>query len=408
MKDNTVENKRINYGIAKVMLGYWIMVILWQTFRPVANRSLVDALVKVALFGIVLFYGINHRKKLHVSYISVPFHFFLITQIITLIGDSVTVGVAITCAFMIVQIVVYLIWLQNEEISIKGLEWFAKSVIIIAVAMGLYSVIFESDRFINAYTSVGAYGSECNSFLYSNHEYALYLASALLFAVWLQLSKQIGWTKFILLIGFLAINLVSTFSRTAILGCIIALCMLAFAAGRVYFIRIAAAGVGIFSISMASGKVRDFILGKILKGSIEKSGSIVDDGRAAMYEYEWWYFKDGSLLEKLFGHGYVGNQAGGHNAYLMILNTGGIIMFLFYLALIIHCLKKSLTCMHIDKMIGSLCIGMQVLVLLYMMAQTPILFYSTMDSFFITTLFVMIPLYTTNFMTNRACREMGI
>ena len=387
------------------MFGYWIMVILWQTFRPVANRSLVDTFVKVALFGIVLLYSIKHRNTKHSNNITVIFAVYLITQVITIFCDSITNGVVITTIFMMIQIVVFLIWLHNEEISKATLEWFAKGVIIVAIVMGAYSIIYKTGRFIRAYTSIGAYGSECRSFLYSNHEYALYLATAIMFTVWLQFSKRIEWKSFVLLISFLAINLISAFSRTAIMGCIIAVSLLAFAAGKEYFSRLVVTGCSVFFISMASGKIRNFILNKILKGSIEKAGSIVDEGRSAMYQSEWWYFKEGSLLEKLFGHGYAGNQAGGHDAYLVILNTGGVIMFIFFMTLVIFCLKKSWICMQNDKMIGSLCLGLQMLVLLYMVAQTPIIFYSTMDSFFITVLFVMIPFYTSNYLANGMEKE---
>ena len=401
-----MRNKQ-NKGVAKVMFDYWILVILWQTFRPVANRSLVDSLVKLGLFGMVLLYGVSHRDTRNTGRISVLFFLFLLTQMITIFSDSITTGSIITNVFMIIEIVVFVIWLHNEEISLDELEWFAGRIIFVAVVMSGYSILFRTGRFIRSFTSAGAYGSECKSFLYSNHEYALYLATALVFSIWMRFSKRTGGTKSTLLIAFLTINLITAFSRTAFFGCIIAIAFLSFAAGVKYFGRISFAGAAVLTVSLVNGKARNFVLGKILKGSYEKSGSIMDQGRSVMYQEEWRYFRKGSLMEKLFGHGYVGNQAGGHDAYLAILNTGGILMFLFFAILIIRCLMVTRTCMRIDRMTGALFVGLQIMVLMYMVTQTPIIFYSTMDSFFITVMFVMIPLYTTNFLLNQAWLNAG-
>jgi hypothetical protein len=191
-------------------------------------------------------------------------------------------------------------------------------------------------------------------------------------------------------------NLVSTFSRTAIFGCAIAVFVLSLCAGKQYFFGFSFAALTTALIGFSNGKVRAFILNRIFKGSFETSGSVLDQGRAMMYWNEWNYFRNGSFGQKLFGHGYVGNSTSGHNAYLYILNVGGVVMFAFFLIVIIWCLKRSLFVLSIDRMTGALCLGLQALVLLYMVAQTPILFFSSMDAFFITALFVMIPLYVSN------------
>lgn len=388
--------RKQNVGVAKVMFDYWILVILWQTFRPVANRSLVDSLVKIGLFGMVLVYATRHKNSYHTSNILGLLFIFSISQMFTILLDSMTVGTFITVVFMLVQIIVFLIWLRHEEISQKSLEWFGGRIILVAVIMGGYSMFFRTARFVRALTSAGAYGSEAKSFLYSNHEYALYLATAIIFAIWMQYKKRISTPKLLFIIGFLGINIITTFSRTAIFACIIAAFMLSFFAGGKFFTRFSLAAAVAALIGVSNGTVRNFVLNKILKGSLEKSGSIVDQGRSMMYEEELYYFRRGTILQKLFGHGYAGNSTGGHDAYLFILNTGGIIMFIFFLIVLFRCLKLTLRIMKRDKMTGALCLGLQALVLLYMGAQTPIIFFSSMDSFFATVLFVMLPLYVSN------------
>ena len=304
----------------------------------------------------------------------------------------------ITVVFMFVQIIVFLIMQRDEEISDNSLDWLGMMIILVGVIMGLYSILFRTQRFVRAFTNAGAYGSECKSFLYSNHEYGLYLSAAIIFAVRTLFRKRRNAILSVLAISFLAVNLISTFSRTAIIGCVAGVIILSFAiGGKTARYILLVAGITICIVSL-DASLRTFFFRKILKNSITDSGSVIDRGRSSMYHNEWSFFLSGSFLEKLFGHGYNGNRAAGHNAYLMILNTGGICEFLFFAVMILWSLYNALISFRIHRETGALCFALQTLVLLYMVAQTPILFYSSMDSFFITMLFVLIPLYVSNYL----------
>ena len=124
---------------------------------------------------------ITHSKK-----ITAVFAVFVLTQCITMFTDRVTTGSLITVAFMFVEIVVFLIMQRDEEITEESLEWFGKMLIMVGIVMGLYSILFKTGRFVRAFTNPNAYNSECKSFLYSNHEYALYLSVSIIFAAWMQ------------------------------------------------------------------------------------------------------------------------------------------------------------------------------------------------------------------------------
>lgn len=392
-------------NITYIMFIYWILVILWQTVRPVANRSVIDTLMKIALFSVVAFYGLRHKNGKNTGNIIVVLTLFIMTQVATIMLDTLTMGTVITCVFMFAQILIFLIWMRNETVSYDDIIFFGRSIIRSAMIMALYSVIFETGRFMRLFGGGGAYGNECKSFLYSNHEYALYLMTAIIFAVWFYFLKENRFSKTIFLVGFLGINLLSTYSRTAIIGGICAIAILAFFAGIKEFMLIIGIYGTIFTAALVNPTLNRFVFSKILKDSYAKSGGLVDTGRSSMYIGEWDYFKHGTFAQMLFGHGYVGNRAGGHNAYLSILNTGGIAMFIFFVMVILWGIKNSLDCLKRNRRIGSLLLGLQVFTLLYMFAQTPILFYSTMDSYFITVLFVMLPLYMNNYMRKRQLEE---
>ena len=396
VRNAEMNKKTVKHGIISIMFTYWILVILWQTLRPVDNRSITDSLVKIILFGFVLLHAFINRDITHSKKITAVFAVFVLTQCITMFTDRVTTGSLITVAFMFVEIVVFLIMQRDEEITEESLEWFGKMLIMVGIVMGLYSILFKTGRFVRAFTNPNAYNSECKSFLYSNHEYALYLSVSIIFAAWMQFRKRGNAVLSVLILCFLAVNLVSTFSRTAIIGCVGGLIILSFAMGsRTTGYLILAFAAAVCAI-WVSDTLRTFFFQKILKNSIADSGSLIDKGRAALYRGEWSYYINGTFMEKLFGHGYNGNQTGGHNAYLMILNTGGAVMFLFFAVTILWSISKALICYRIHRETGSLCFALQILILLNMAAQTPILFYSTMDSYFITMLFVMIPLYLSN------------
>lgn len=401
----------VKHGIAKVLFQYWLFVILWQTFRPVENRSLLDTAVKIFLFGTVLLHGFYNRNTGGANKTAAVFALFIASQVITISQDKISFSASslITIAFMLLQISVFLIMQHDEEISLSSLEWLGEMIVLTAAVMGGYSILFKTARFVRAFTSPGAYGSECRSFLYSNHEYALYLSAAIIFAAWLRFRKRGSAVKFALTVSFLGINLISTFSRTAIIGCIASLVILSFSlggrsAGKIVCSAAAAAGA-----VLTSETVRRFVFQKILKNTYSVSGSLVDRGRSQMYREELEYFIKGSWAEKLFGHGYNGKIIGGHDAYLVILNTGGIVMFFFFLVVILWSLNNARICFQFSRSAGALCFSLQTLVLLYMVAQTPILFYSTMDSFFITMLSVIIPFYSANYLKRTArIREMNV
>lgn len=390
-----------NNNIAWLMFLYWIIVIIWQTVRPVANRSIVDTLVKMGMFGFVGYYGYNRRNVRNTGSIQSLLFIFIFSQIITILLDTITLASSITVVFMIAEIVIFLVWMRNEEISYADIEYFGTWIIRVAVIMAVYNIAFNTQRFLGFFRSGGgAYGRESRSFLYSNHEFALYLAAAILFTGWFYIIGKNKLGKTLVLLALLASNMLSTYSRTATFSVLIAALILSWFAGKKYFSAVITAYGAAAACTAAIPGVRRIVMNKILKGSIEKSGSVIDNGRANMYKEEIRYFFNGDFFEKLFGHGYVGNHAGGHNAYLSIANTGGIVMLLFFLTVILWSIKNSLDCLKKDRLTGAVMLSLQVLSLLYMCAQTPILFFSTMDSFFITAISVMLPLYMANYLKN--------
>lgn len=387
-------------NIIMTMFWYWIIIIVWQYVRPVANRSLIDTAVKMGMFAVILLYAMRNGRgiRLYGNTGSCILLFF-ITQIFTVAFDSgdVSTGNIITIVFMFIEIMVFLVMLDHEVITEEELTKFCRYLLFIALVMCIYNMTYHSGRFLATFTSGSAYGRECKSFLYSNHEFGIYLAAAIISSSWLTIRRKLKKVMFLLSAGVLGVNLLSTYSRTAILGCIAALFILVFFYSKRLFGVISVCSAGILLYITSTPSLNNIIFNKIMKGSFQ-NGQVLDAGRSSMYEEEMQNFLDGSFFQKLFGYGYGGkSEFGGHDAYLTILLIGGVFMFIFFIAVILMGTNYALKTMRVNKSIGSLMIGYIVFTVLYMVAQTPILFFSSMDSFFITMLAVIIPKYIYNY-----------
>ncbi len=392
------KTKKEPKNISFVLFLYWVVVILWQTFRPVGNRSILDTAVKFGVFLAVVLYAYSNRSRKYYSVFIGAFLLFIATQVTTFYVDHYTTSIAtlITFAFMVIQIFVFFGWQNKAEMHTNHLEWFCQRLIQFVLIMCLYNMIFSWNRFSVVFSlSSGNYGYECSSFLYSNHEFALYTAGAIISLTWLVISKKIKPIKSIVLYLIFALNILSTYSRAALLGCIGAILVLMFFYSKKIFAWVFLVAITLLTVIMSNSYLYSLVFEKILKGSFTEGE--IDAGRSAMYQMEWGIFNNGTLIEKLFGQGYGGaSLLPGHNAYLMILLTGGIVMFAWFMFVICFGIYHAIKVASVNKGQGSLLLGFQILSLMYMIAQTPILFYSTMDSFFITSVAVLMPYYVSN------------
>ena len=382
------------------MFYYWSVIILWQWLRPVANRSLADVLVKVGMFLILLIYAQKHENKHRANNWLLWLSLFLGTQVVTIIFDTGgrTLGSIISNVFIFVQIIVFLVLISDDIIYECEIEKFCQFLIVVVLFMALYNMVFSSANFLQAFSSGGgSYGSECKSILYSNHEFGIYLATGIIVAFWMALRGKIKYWQMLAINAVLGANLISTYSRTAILGCVTAVFVLLFFYKKSVFFVTLAIFAAVVAIIYINPTTRAIIFDKILKGTFE-NGQIMDDNRSTMYQGEWEVFKSAGVFKQFFGFGYAGReQFEGHNGYLQILLTGGVFMFVFFIGIIVLGMKYAIKTVQINRSLGSLMLGFLVFALLYMVAQTAILFYSTMDSFFITMTAILIPKYVYNY-----------
>ena len=391
-------------NIIFIMFIYWVAIIAWQFVRPVANRSLLDTLVKIGVFLIVFLYSIMFGKPYTSRRHAIILSLGISTQILTFLFDAsgFSLGGFITFAFMMAQILVFIVLLGDEEIGEKEFVRFAVIMVLLVLFMCVYNIFAYWNRFFSLFAGGRAYGNECKSILYSNHEFAVYISTGMILALWLLIKKRLNPILFSVITVFFSISLMSTYSRSAIFGIIGAIFVLLFFYRKSIFALFSIAFAGLLAIIVAVPFLNSFVFDKLMKDTFD-GDSIMDASRSEMYSEMWGEYLDSGVFRTFFGHGYSGaSNFPGHDAYLVILLTGGIVMMIFFALIILWSLYNSCRALRYDKCTGGVLLAFQTFSLLYMVAQTPILFYSSMDSFFITMITVMIPLYTYNRFAHKA------
>ena len=295
-----------------------------------------------------------------------------------------------------------------EADEINRINRYIRIVIDISI---IYTLVFEPSQYVNALRSTKAYGSELHSFFASMHEYAIYL-----FYCITTLLREINDSnrgkitgnipvKFFLLIVY-SLTLVLTFSRTAIGGCIVFLLIYSLlnkgtklSKNILWFLFL---GVLIVFLVLP---IRNYAFDIVWKGGNVRS-------RERLTEYALLMFKNGSMLQKMFGHGVIATRSifsdelgygSIHNAFLQILLYYGIVGLIFLMGFMVHELIAIGKFIKIYRIVGIVyrdagTIGLAYLVFttLIMFTNTFIIFFSSIDCFFITAMFILIPKYERN------------
>lgn len=103
------------------------------------------------------------------------------------------------------------------------------------------------------------------------------------------IEKKIGRITMFMSTIFLGINLISTYSRTAILGCLGAIFILLFFYRKRLFIIWTLLFSSILFYINSNPVLYNIIFNKIMKGSFTE-GEVLDEGRSSMYVEEFQHF----------------------------------------------------------------------------------------------------------------------
>lgn len=392
-----------------ILFAYWFVLLVWQNLGGGVNRSGVDLIIKCALIVMLGIYFFTHMTGIRRDILAAIVVWFTVYGVIKVV-DGMEMSEVLYYFFpMVFVLMIYGIGWQFS-INKAQLLQLCNMLIAVTAYIAIYAVIFCFDQFKNAFTVESAYGNELRSFLFSSHEYGMYLAFGIMAAILcLEFDTEGSKGKRVLytcVIVLFSANLILTFSRTAILALIVMLLtyMFAFAKRKLKSIFFSCLIVAVLVILIVP-TLRDFFWRIVMKEN-------TDAGREDLIEKAMIMYNRGNFLEKAFGIDFAGVErmlksmhgfSSFHNAYITQLICNGIagVCILAAMSISSFCdiyatVKTNTQYSHLSKFFIGFCAS----AIIFMMFNTMVLYASSIDSFFLTMMTSIVPRYV-----NQAIRD---
>ena len=128
-------------------------------------------------------------------------------------------------------------------------------------------------------------------------------------------------------------------------------------------------------------------------------------GRDVLFNRGVQYYQNGSLIEKMFGYGVQKprthfetyyDHGSVHNGYLQVLLYYGFVGLLFMIVFLIYQIAVRIRFVKQDRHIGAVSLGLLLSAAAMMLTNTAIMFTSSIDSYFLTIFFIVVPKYLCN------------
>ncbi len=392
-------------SICFAFFNYWIVLLLWQNLAGAVNRGMVDSMVKLLLLSYLLFSFLKKRGSFDRT-AGLIFVVFVASQAITFaLSDLRAFAPTVLITYLFPSIYIYLTFIHGRHFTVEPDDIYLvnKYIRIVVLISVFYTLVFEPSQYINAIRATNAYGNELHSFFASMYEYALYLfyciTTCLKEISEREIQRERVPQKYYIMVLIYFITLILTFSRTAIIGCLVY-----FAVYAVFYRRTKLSNQivcllffgAIVILSIPS--LRHYAFSVVWKEGISHS-------RDRLQAYAIDYYRNGTILQKLFGHGIIQTRntftteqiyGSVHNGYLQVLLYYGIIGLFFLSLFLFRQMISVLKFVRIDHLLGSMGVAYLLFCILSMISTTLILFFSSIECFFLTTMLIVIPMYERN------------
>jgi O-antigen ligase len=405
-----MSNSKMKYdvfkkGVCYIFIVYWLVLVLWQNLGSASLRGTADTILKLALLSFLtakFFLKSHYVKKKEMAIIYV----FAITQMISLmLNDAGSFSFSLAVFYAFPTLFLFLTFGIGSRfcVSEKEIEMMNKLVIIVCLYAILYTIVFEPAQFIAAFSSKSGYGSELHAFFISMNEFAMYLFYGIVSCIMKierlkneSTSKKLAY--YVMLAIFLGVQIL-TFSRTSIIATLAFLIVYSV----IFFKSKLSKKILIcllisLAIIVAVDPIRDYFFRTVFKSG--KSNS-----RMKLLPMAIEFFKNGTPLQKLFGHGISSTReyffseltyGSVHNGYLQIILYYGVVGLTFLLAFLIGQFISIVRMFKKDRYVGVLSLSMLAYVVLTMFPSTLIIFSSSIDCFFLTSVLIILPKYMRN------------
>lgn len=395
-------------NIAHYIIFYWLFLLIWQNGFTSSLRGTADTIIKFLLL-VYLSIGFINNSGLKIQKCGIiPVVIFISTMVFSLVFNdlfSPYFGFDIILYYVFPCIYVFFCYSMGNTLKLDSYEFrvINKIVILVALMGVLYTLIFEREQFILALNATNGYGNELHGFFSSMYEFALYLFYAIACCIreiddCSSNGRRKKWYYYPL-IGIFFFTMVLTFSRTAIISCIVYLLIYSLMNKQSKVRKmIIISSIIIVVLCLIIPQLREYIFETVWKSGISNS-------RERLYASAVDYYNSGTIVEKTLGRG-VGEtrrffkEADGyasiHNGYLQSLIYYGWIGISWIVVMAIVQIKKIIKCSHYDKMLAVESFAFLAVALLTMMPTTVIVFNSSIDAFFLTSFMIVLPRYRMN------------
>lgn len=396
--------KQKSNRIYKVLLFYWVILVIWQNLRHTVSRSGIDLVVKAALIVwlLVEFLWVEHTfsKKSFILY-STFFTFMLL--VFVFIENTFEFSTILNYVYPLLMVFLICVIGNSFTINIHELLYMCNGTIIVVAYTTIYGLIVHTNQFVEAVTTKMAYGSELKSFFVSSHEYGLYLAGGIicsLIALKIKSRAEVRdkfyyWIALALFIP----SMILTYSRTTMLGIVCVFVVLViFSKNNGVKKALIIGGIIVALLIIFVEPIRTYVFNNILKQN--KLGA-----REEIYNVAFEYFKRGSLNHILFGHGIEASRAftveetthtSVHNAYLQILLYYGVVGLTFLAAFFVIQIIGTIKLLKKNNFCGAMMLAVQIMGIAVMFTNTAYVFFPSTDSYFLTLVSIIVPKYVRN------------
>ncbi len=395
-------NIKKDRDICRVFFIYWIVLLIWQNAFAAIDNTAVDSALKFVLLGYLAFSYLRNGRTVRRRNI-ILFLVFSISLLITYLScdiNNTSLGNVVYYLYPVISL--FLMHCIGSEctVSRNQVEKMNNYILLVLVISVLYTVIFHPNQYINAIGAQGSgYGNELCSFFASMHEYALYLFYGIAICINRVADRERLRATYVILFIVFMFTMILTFSRTAVAACVVYISIYAFMNRRekIGKLMIAFLLLG-FVLIMLQSSLYDYLFKIVWKSGLTNS-------RDALTQQAISYFLTGDLWSKLYGHGASGTRlffkdslgyASVHNGYLQVLLYFGIFGLLFMVGYLLQSFRECIRFFRVNREVALQSLVMLIFCALVMYPQTFIIFSSSIDCFFLTAMFLVVPKYQRN------------
>lgn len=390
------------------MFLYWLVLVIWQNLSGEEARSTIDTAIKVVLIFSLFAYCMQFKNKINSTSIYI-YCVLVASLLVTFVFESERNSLAlVTYMYAILMVFIMLLKGGNFKVSVEQYLIFLKCVIFVVLYISIYALINCREQYQTAFSITDAYGNELSSFLTSSHEFGMYLVAGIISAIICLHNFNFSPIKKLLYfacIGLFFVNLILTYSRTSIVAFAVFVAFYLFSSknDKIKYVLVVVI-VALFLVYICVPKLQTFFVQTVFKGGNNKS-------RNFLFEVGVDYFKNSPFIRKMFGNGInsvrdyftlTANHGSVHNGYLQVLLYFGIVGLTFMLSFVIMRIVNSYKFRKSDIYYGSIFLSLALSGAMFMLTDTSCVFFSSIDSFFLTVFYFIIPMYLQNYLRTKS------